>query len=47
MSIENVTVFTKLINKQQHHLQISYAEFHINQGINVEFTDRNIFTLPK
>jgi hypothetical protein len=47
MSIRNVPVFIKLINDQHHHLQISYTELHIYQAINVECTDRNIFTLPK
>jgi hypothetical protein len=47
MFIGDVSVFTKLINEQQqHHLQISYTEFHIYQAINVDCTDRNIFTLP-
>jgi hypothetical protein len=47
MSIRNVPVFTKLINDQQHDLQISYTELHIYQARNVECKDRNIFTPRK
>lgn len=47
MSIRNVPVITKLINDQQHHVQISYTELHIYQARNVEGTERNIFTPPK
>jgi len=46
-SIRNVPVFTKLIKDQQQHMQISYIKFRTYQTINVECTDRNIFTPTK
>jgi hypothetical protein len=37
------SIFTKIINAQQHYVQICYTEFHQNHKINVESMDRNSF----
>jgi hypothetical protein len=34
----------KLADAQQHNVQTCYTEFRQNQAINVESTDRNLFT---
>jgi hypothetical protein len=34
-------IFTKLMNEQQHYVQIKYTKFHTNHTRNVEGTDRN------
>jgi len=35
------SIGTKLTNAQQHHVPMSYAEFHLHRTTNVEYTDGN------